>query len=748
LFAITLYRENPMEAAAPPTDSRRRNVLPSAMGLALLLIVPALLVPAAAVEAQEGAGTVRLLVEAQAAPAAGAEVRAGALRTRTDAEGQALLRLPAGLHTISVRLAGHASRSLRVAVTEGMDSTLVVVLEAEAIALEGIVVASTRTGRRIEDEPVRVEVLDREEIEEKMLMTPGDIAMMLNETSGLRVQTTSPSLGGANVRIQGLRGRYTQILSDGLPLYGGQSGALSMLQIPPMDLAQVEVIKGVASALYGASAMGGVVNLISRRPADDRELLLNQTTRGGTDGVLWATGELSDQWGYTFLGGAHRQGMHDVSGDGWADLAGYQRAVVRPRLFWNDGAGRSLFVTVGGTLESREGGTLPGATTPAGTDYAEALDTRRVDVGVLGRLLVAGDRLLTVRASAMGQRHDHRFGAARERDLHTTGFGEVAITGTDRGHTWVAGAALQHEGYAARDVAGFDYRHTTPSLFVQDELSPTGWLTIAASGRVDAHSEFGAVFNPRISVLLRPEGEWSVRASVGTGYFAPTPFTEETEVFGLARVEPLHGLRIERARSGSLDLGRTMGHVELNGTLFGSEVDHPLMLRRIGDGRVELFNAAEPTRTWGTDLLARFHEEPFHLVATYTYTRSTELDPAGGARRVVPLTPRHAAGAVGMWEAEEEAGRVGVELYYTGRQPLEDNPYRPESRPYLILGVLVERRVGSARVFLNAENLLDARQTRWDPLLLPARSPEGRWTTDAWAPLEGRTLNAGVRLEF
>jgi outer membrane receptor for ferrienterochelin and colicins len=714
----------------------------------LLPVLVLTVVPATGVEAQEGTGTVHLHVEAQAVPAAGAEVRAGPVRTLTDAQGRAQLRLPAGVHTISVRLTGYASRSLRVEVTAGTDTTVVVTLAAEAIGLEGIVVTSTRTGRRIEDEPVRVEVLDREEIEEKMLMTPGDISMMLNETSGLRVQTTSPSLGGANVRIQGLRGRYTQILSDGLPLYGGQSGALSMLQIPPMDLAQVEVIKGVASALYGASALGGVVNLISRRPGVDRELLLNQTTRGGTDAVLWATGELSDRWGYTFLGGAHRQGMHDVSGDGWADLAGYRRAVVRPRVFWDDGAGRSLFVTVGGTLENREGGTLPGITTPAGSAYAEALDTRRMDMGVMSRLLVGGDRLITVRASAMGQRHDHRFGSLRERDLHTTGFGEVAITGTDRGHTWVVGAALQHEGYDARDVAGFDYRHTTPSLFVQDELSPTGWLTVSASGRVDAHSEFGVVFNPRISMLLRPEGEWSVRASAGTGYFAPTPFTEETEVFGLSRVEPLHGLRIERARSGSLDLGRTMGHVELNGTLFGSEVHDPLMLRRIGDGRVELFNASEPTRTWGTDLLARVHEEPFHLVATYTYTRSTELDPAGGARRVVPLTPRHAAGAVGMWEAEEEAGRVGVELYYNGRQQLEDNPHRDESRPYLILGVLVERRFGSARVFLNAENLLDARQTRWDPLILPARSPEGRWTTDAWAPLEGRTFNAGVRLEF
>ena len=89
-----------------------------------------------------------------------------------------------------------------------------------------------------------------------MLMTPGDIVMMLNEMGGMRVQTTSPSLGAASVRIQGMRGRYTRVLSDGLPLYGSQPGGLGLLQIPPMDLGQVEVVKGVASALHGAGARG------------------------------------------------------------------------------------------------------------------------------------------------------------------------------------------------------------------------------------------------------------------------------------------------------------------------------------------------------------------------------------------------------------------------------------------------------------------------------------------------------------
>jgi outer membrane receptor for ferrienterochelin and colicins len=717
------------------------------LDLLLLVILLLLAAQATSASAQESSGTVRVRVEGHGAPLAGAEVRAGRTGALTDAGGRATLRLPAGRHTIEVRLIGYAGVATRIAVTAAMDTTLVIALEVEAIEAEGVVVLSTRTERRIEDEPVRVEVLTREEVEEKMLMTPGDIGMLLNETSGLRVQATSPSLGGANVRIQGLRGRYTQVLSDGLPLHGGQGGALSMMQIPPMDLAQVEVIKGVASSLYGASALGGVVNLISRRPAEDRELLLNQTTRGGTDAILWASGEISERWGYTFLGGGHRQRMHDADGDGWADLPGYRRAVVRPRVFWNDGADRSLFLTVGGTAESREGGTLPGGTTPAGTAHTDALETRRWDAGLVGRMRLGDGRVLSVRGSAAAQRHEHGFGARSERDRHATVFGEVALTGADRGHTWVVGAALQQEGYVNRDVPRFDFAHTTPSVFLQDEVSPVGWVAVAGSGRLDVHSEFGAIFNPRLSVLVRPRGEWTIRTSIGTGYFAPTPFTEETEVLGLARVRDLTGLAVERARSASLDIGRHLGALELNATLFGSEVRDPLMLRRPGDGSVELFNAAAPARTWGADLLARFHEEPLHLTATYTHTRATEQDPERAGRRVVPLTPRHAAGMVGMWEADGLA-RAGVELYYIGRQDVEENPYRATSRPFLILGVLAERRFGAARLFLNAENLLDARQTRWDPLLLPARAPEGRWTTDAWAPLEGRTFNAGVRLEF
>ena len=109
-------------------------------------------------------------------------------------------------------------RHVHLILLAAQDTAVAIELVEEEAELETIVVTATRGERRVEDTPLRVEVIDEEEIAEKVAMTPGDIAMMLNETSGLRVQSSNPSLGGASVRIQGLRGRYSLLLADGLPL--------------------------------------------------------------------------------------------------------------------------------------------------------------------------------------------------------------------------------------------------------------------------------------------------------------------------------------------------------------------------------------------------------------------------------------------------------------------------------------------------------------------------------------------------
>jgi iron complex outermembrane receptor protein len=588
--------------------------------------------------------------------------------------------------------------------------------------------------------------------------------MMLNETSGLRVQTTSPSLGGASVRVQGLRGRYTLLLADGLPLYGGQAGGLGLLQIPPVDLARAEVIKGTASALYGSSALGGVVNLVSRRPGDApvRELLVNQTSRGGTDAVGFVSQRFRESpMGLTMLASGHRQRETDLDDDGWADMAGYERVVLRPRLFY-DREGTSVFATAGYTGEHRNGGTLDAHVAPDGQPYREGLRTRRGDVGVVGRYVVGGRDIVSVRASGVEQRHRHRFGPAFENDCHGTWFTEASLAMPRGKWTSVVGAAYQSEQYRNSDVAGFDYDFRIPSFFAQADVDAATWLAMSASARADRHSEYGTTVSPRLSALFRtPLEGWTARASAGAGTFAPVPFTEETEVVGLAAMRPLSGLRTERAVSGSLDVGGPVelsaGTLELNASLFGSRLTHGVAVREeaspgpSGEPLLALVNAPIPARTWGAEALARFLRGPARLTATYAYLRATEWDAASGVRRDVPLAPRHTAGLVGSIEAEERY-RVGLEVYYTGRQALEDNPYRERSRPYVIFGLLGERWVetgaGTARLFINFENIGNVRQTRYDSLLLPARGTGGRWTTDAWTELSGFTVNGGVRLSL
>ena len=610
---------------------------------------------------------------------------------------------------------------------------------------EEVIVTATRTEGRLEDQPTRVEVLDRDEVEEKMLMTPGDIVMMLNEMGGMRVQATSPSLGAATVRIQGMQGRYTRVLFDGLPLAGQQVGGLGLLQVPPMDLGQVEVIKGVASALYGAGAMGGVVNLVSRRPGEEpvREVLFNQSTRGATDGVAYLSSRWTEHLSGSLLASGHRQSQGDVDEDGWADISGYARAVMRPRMFWDNGAGTHGWLTAGATIESREGGTMPDhVLASTGGPYVEAIGTERYDVGGSAQAIVQGRYVVTARAAASWQRHDHRFGPTQERDAHTTMFGEVAVRKAAGRNTWVAGAAFEGDSYDPKDVPRFAYTYRVPGVFIQDDITLAPWVSVSASGRVDVHNEYGTFFSPRVSSLFR-KGEWTSRVSAGQGFFASTSLTEETEAAGLTRLTVRAPLQAERGTSASVDLTRTRGHLSVSGTLFGARVTHAIDVER--EDAYEMFNHDRPVTSTGAELLATYRRAPLALTGTYAYVRARQTD--DGVEVETPLTPAHSLGLVGMWE-REGVGRVGVEFYVTGEQRLEANPYRATSEPYALVGLLVERVVGRARLFLNAENLGGVRQTTWNSLLKPVPGSDGRWTVDAWAPLDGRVLNGGIRVGF
>jgi len=306
----------------------------------------------------------------------------------------------------------------------------------------------------------------------------------------------------------------------------------------------------------------------------------------------------------------------------------------------------------------------------------------------------------------------------------------------------VGGLAIEHDRFRPGDTRRFAYTYTVPGVFVQDDVDVARWLALSASARLDHHSEFGTFLSPRISSLVRA-GQWSSRVSLGQGFFAPTPITEETEAAGLTRLSIAGPLRAERGTNTSIDVTRVAGPLSATLTGFYSRIGDPVEVERTE--RYELRNLPQPTTNAGVEAIAIWKTENASLVANYAFVRSRETTEEG--RVEVPLTPRHSVGLDGALEFGD-AWRLGVEWYYTGRQRLEANPYRVESAPYSVFGVLASHRIGRALLFVNGENLTDVKQTNWDPLLRPSRGIDGRWTVDAWAPLDGRVVNGGVRLRF
>ncbi|NMP15649.1 TonB-dependent receptor [Thalassotalea sp. Y01] len=620
--------------------------------------------------------------------------------------------------------------------------------------IEKIQVTASRLGRIVNESATRTEIINSEEIQEKALMRPGNISMLVAETGGVRVQTTSPALGSANIRLQSLYGRYTQLLSDGLPLYGGQTASIGLLQIPPTDLANVEIIKGAASSLYGGSALGGVINLISRTPSDELEgeVLFNATSKHGQDITTYVASPINETTRASLTAGVHNQEQQDLDNDGWLDMAEYQRATLRPRLYWQSDSDANLYLTFGAMQEEREGGTEDGATVPDGNPFKQSQDSLRLDSGFIFEQPMGDTLNLNVRGSAMRQEHDHVYGFVKENDTHESFLLESSMSGYTDQIAWLVGVAYQSDHFDSQDFSEFNYTYQVPGVFSQVDYEASNDISLSLSGRVDWHSEYSRQFSPRISMLYNPES-WSIRGSYGKGFYAPTPFIEDIEDAGLSRLAPFEDVEEEQATTASIDISYAFDSVETSVTLFASDIDNVTELEVINpfdmtsDKRVRIVNAPGQSEIRGTELLVRYRWRDLKLTGSYLYTDATKQSDSGFGRAPLTLTPEHSAGAVIMWE-QHGSHLVGFEAYYTGTQHLENNPYRDKSDAYWHLGLLGQITFDGVSYFLNAENLLNVRQTKEESLLLPQQAPSGRWTTDIWSRNDGFTVNAGIRVQF
>lgn len=704
---------------------------------ALLLLAA----PVALTAQARDSGTVVVTIRESMGMLDGFLVHADGRSATTDANGRAQLVLAAGPRMLAVTRIGFTPK--RIPVTIIADSTIAVfvdvAMEDKMHAMEAVVVSATRTERLVEQTPLRVEVVDEMEVEENTLMAPSGITMLLNETPGLRVQSANPSLGTGSVRILGLPGQYTAMLADGLPLYGGAASALGPLDVSPVDLRRVELIKGAASSLYGGQALGGVINLISKPPTGESQALVNRRTRGVTDAATWMSRRFGAHGGASLLVSGTSQMAQDVDEDGWMDQPKAERWSARPRYSFAEENGRSLFATAGYSFDDRAGGS---------SAFREALTGRRADAGMTFRQPVRDSAHVAARVAFSRNGRERVFGpAAIERDRVTTGFAELTFVTQYAAGAAVLGVAVQSDSYANALNGAFDHEWRTPSLFGTREHD-VGPFTFSISGRADFHPE-GTQLTERVAVLARASETWSVRLSGGNGFAAPSSMTEEVEAIG-HRSLAASALRFERSSGMMLDLnGRALG-AELLVTGYTSSINGALQLASSAapSPNATLRNAAGATRVGGIEGAAIWRFGGDHkFLLTYGHARGSRTDAETDLREPMPLLNRHRAGADLMLE-KPGVYLVGIEGIYYGRQALDDNPYLRESKPYLYAMALAKRQLGPMEIVANFENLLDVRMTEYHPLVLPSPGVGGRRTTDVWAPLEGFMANVALRYRW
>lgn len=618
--------------------------------------------------------------------------------------------------------------------------------------LEDVIITATRTSRTIANNPTRTETISGEELNEKANMKPGEIRMLLNESTGIQTQQTSATSYNSSIRIQGLDGRYTQILKDGFPLYAGFSGGLSIMQITPLDLQQAEVIKGSSSTLYGGGAIAGLVNLVSKTPGEERELsfLANATSAKGYD----LSGFYSQRFkklGLTLFASRNIANAYDPADIGLTAIPEYERYTINPRLFIYPSDRTQMNIGFNYTTEDRIGGDINYIKNNA-PGYFEKNNTDRITAQFHLEHKLRENKSIVAKVS-----YNHF-----DRTIETPGyffgglqqsvFTEATYHTQSEKMEWILGLNVLTDNFVEDrqfSVDARDYSLSTTGVFVQNTWNATEKLTIESGLRGDHVNEYDFNLLPRISALYKLNPALSFRLGGGLGYKAPTVFSEDAERLQFKNVLPINSsiVNTERSEGANFDINyrTSLFNDEVNFTFnhlfFYTRVNNPLTLTAQPSGRLAFVNANGFLDTKGMETNLRLVYKDFKLFIGYTLADVHEH--FNGTKSLTPLTAKHRLNNVLMYEKEGSL-KLGLEAYYFSKQQLTDGAM---GRDYWVMGFMAEKTWAERfSIFVNFENFLDARQTRWDTIYTGSiMNPQFR---DIYAPVDGFVVNGGVKLRL
>jgi iron complex outermembrane receptor protein len=654
-----------------------------------------------------------------------------------------------GTYSVTVSFVGFEEQKVTVTIPQLSGEPIAILLEeSEEAHEEEVVVQATRSARPFRDIPTRVETISGEELAEKGNMKPGDIRMMLSESTGIQTQQTSATSYNSSIRIQGLDGRYTQILRDGFPLYSGFAGGLSLMQVVPLDLKQVEVIKGSSSTLYGGGAIAGLVNLVSKTPTANRELsfLGNVTSAGGLD-LSGFYGQRFDKIGVTVFGSRNTGRPYDPADIGLTAIPKFERYTLNPRVFlYSDRTTANIGFSY--ITEDRVGGSMDYI--KKGTDgYFEKNNTNRftAQLGVTHRI---GERgALTFKNSYSHFNRSIQIPSYAFKGTQKSTYSELTYSAGREKMDWIWGVNVLTDEFDEVPLSSTvlrNYNYTTYGGFMQNTWRPSTVFSLETGLRGDYVKQYGFELLPRMSAMWKISPKFTARLGGGFGYKTPTVFNEEAERIQFQDILPINEATAldERSIGINLDLNyrANLGRVGvvLNQLFFYTGLNRPLVLSTTTAGDLEFINANGHLDTRGIETNLRFTYDDLRLYVGYTFANvNTHLD---GVKSWLPLTARHRLNNVLMYEKEGNF-KLGLEAYYVSPQLLNDGT---TGRSYWTAGIMGEKSWKRFSLFVNLENFTDTRQSKFGPIY--TGSIMNPVFGDIYAPLDGRLLNGGIKLRL
>ena len=669
-----------------------------------------------------------------------------------------LLNIPDGKQTISISFEGYETLIQSFDFPLLTNEIIKISLQPENESLDEVVVQSTRTSRTIANTPTRVETIDAEELDEKNNMRPANVSMVLHESTGLQVQQTSATSGNASIRVQGLDGRYTQLLKDSYANFGNFASGLSILEIPPLDLKQVEVIKGPSSTLYGGGAIAGVVNFISKMPKEKAEynFILNQSNVGQTNIGGYASQKFN-KIGYSILALFNNQLAYDVDKDNFSELPKSDSFVINPRFFYYTNATTTFMLGNSFSKGNNLGGDMQvlSGNANASNVYFEKNQTLRNTTTFEFDKKYANENSFKIKQSLSFFDRKIFIPNYNFSGLNTNSFSDISYLFHHKNHTIIGGLNFVYDNFKQNNFIANNQnsKTTTVGFYAQDTWDISEKLKLESGARIDNvtysninFSENQTFVLPRISGLYKINNEFSVRLGGGLGYKIPTIFTEQTETMQYQNILTLKNVTAEKSIGGTLDFNyKTKLTDELvfsiNQMLFATQINKPLVLETDVFNNLYFVNVIKPITSNGFETNIKFiFKDNLKFFGGYTFTDAKNTYLSGN--QFIPLLPKNKVNLTLVYEKEDDF-KIGLEGYFSDNQFLYNGSQTPS---FWEFGASAQKTFNKITVFINFENFTDQRQSNYKRVVnLPNNNPT---FDDIWNHTEGFIFNGGVKFKM